>query len=86
MNAKVAIKRKNLQASRCSTLGEAPYFVHANAKDEPSVLWALTPAMGLAGRDMKLDVQLRNRIVLSRLSLLPDAGDDVAEAVAMAVD
>lgn len=81
-NTNVAVRRRNLQVSRCATLGETPVIVPPSVGDSDSAIWALTPALGRSGGEgqrLELGVELRNGIAVSRLSVLPgDAGPDEA--------
>jgi hypothetical protein len=82
----VSIRRRNLQVSRCATLGETPAIVQPSAADQDGVAWALTPAMGYvlgpessgAQYEGRLNTlrreQVRNGIVVNRLDVLPWEG------------
>ena len=95
-NKSVAIRRRNLQASRCVALGDTPIIVQPSCADESACVWALTPAMGFARRVTTMaapkrhrkdhNEQMRNGIGVSRLTVLPwdaGAGSSGGEAVAL---
>ena len=74
----VAVRKRNLQVSRCTARGDTPAIVQPSCADEDGCVWALTPAMGFAQlsaarrtRPPEEDLELRNGIAVSRLQLLP---------------
>ena len=84
-NKNVAVRRRNLQVSRCATLGETPLIVPPSVGDDAgAAIWALTPSLGRdggsrPGRPLPLPIlsrgmELRNGIAVSRLSVLPTDG------------